>query len=179
MSGFIIKNKSVLIVLPEKGFNEIEFNTCKSVFEKSGFKTFIASKSGGFCAGERSAKIKSDIPFFNLHASNFNAVVFIGGIGTSEYFDSEKLHSLVKEFLKQKKTIGAICAAPVILARSGILENKKAAAFPESIKEMRRAGVDYIDESVVQDGNIITARDQNSADQFAGIIISNINKMLN
>ena len=56
-------NKSILMILPVKDFNEEEFLTVKNTFEKKELKIFIASNSSGLCTGKSGLKVKADITF--------------------------------------------------------------------------------------------------------------------
>ena len=69
------------------------------------------------------------------------------------------------------KYIAAICAAPKVLARAGLLQNRQATSYPDSIPEQDMAGIDYQQQSVVIDGNIITSRGPGTAMDFALVLI--------
>ncbi len=70
-----------------------------------------------------------------------------------------------------KKVVAAICSSPVILAKAGILQNKKATCFSEDKMELINAGIDYQDRNIVIDGNVVTADNVHSALQFAEAVL--------
>lgn len=168
--------KSILIILPAADFNEQEFLLTKSTFEKYGYKIFIASDSYALCAGSSGLKVRGDVSFFNMHEKNFAAIVFIGGSGVVKYWDNITLHSIAKAFHKNRKAVAAICGAPVILAKAGLLDKIEATCYESSKKDIERCGAVYIDKPVVLSGNIITANGPAAAVDFTKAIIYQITK---
>jgi protease I len=158
---------SFLIFLPKKDFNEEEFTIVKNRLQKAGKKVFITSDDHFICSGSKGMKVKSDTSFYNVNVNNFSGLILIGGAGSRSYWKNDSLHKIVRKFFDSKKTLAAICSSPVIFAKAGILENKKATCYTEDKMELINAGIDYQDKNVVVDGNVITADNSHSALQFA------------
>ena len=169
-----MKSKSVLVVIASANFNDKEFLAVKGALEKAGFKVFIASDANGLCIGQKGLKIKADILLYNINHSNFCALVIIGGAGIKDYWSNKKIIQTSISFAGSKKIISAICSAPVIFARAGLLRDKNATCYPEDKKELTKAGANYSDENVIVDGKIITGRDPNSAHEFADLLVEKI-----
>jgi protease I len=72
--------------------------------------------------------------------------------------------------------VAAICLAPVVLARAGILKGKKATYFnsPVSFREMKAGGAVLVDKAVVADSRIVTANGPAAATEFAGAFIGTL-----
>ncbi|MGD8781177.1 MAG: DJ-1/PfpI family protein [Ignavibacteria bacterium] len=169
-----MKSKSILIVISSVNFSDNEFLAVKTALEKAEFKVFIASDANGLCTGQKGLKVKADIMLYNINHANFCAIVVIGGSGIQNYWNNKKLiHTSIK-FTNSKKITSAICSAPVIFARAGLLQDKNATCFPEDKKELTKTGANYLDESVVVDGNVITGRDPDSAQEFAETVVEKI-----
>ncbi len=98
-------------------------------------------------------------------------MILIGGSGSRNYWKNESLHKIIKKFFDAKKVIAAICSSPIILAKAGILQNKKATCFSEDKMELINAGIDYQDRNIVVDGNVVTADNVHSALQFAEAVL--------
>jgi protease I len=96
-------------------------------------------------------------------------LVFIGGPGTVQYWDDPLAQRLVREAAESQKVLGAICIAPVILARAGMLKGRRATAWPspEDEEELKKAGAEFSAQPVERDGNIVTANGPDAARQFA------------
>lgn len=163
--------KSILIFIPSSGFNEEEFTTVKNILQKSGLNVFIASDAVAICNGLDGLKIKNDVSLMNVHPSNFEAIVLIGGKGTRNYAQNRQLHKILHSFSNSGKTIAAICSAPVILASAGLLNNRRATCFTEDKNELLKSGAVYMDTGVVKDENIITASQPKAALEFVNSII--------
>ncbi|MEO0355146.1 MAG: DJ-1/PfpI family protein, partial [Cyanobacteria bacterium P01_A01_bin.3] len=72
---------------------------------------------------------------------------------------------LVLQFDKSRKCTAAICAAPLVLSKAGLLKRRRATSFP-SVRDRIEAG-QYSEERVVVDGHIITSRGAGTAVEFA------------
>ena len=162
---------SFLIFLPKKDFNEEEFTIVKNRLLKAGKKVFITSDDHFICSGSKGMKVKSDTSFYNVNVNNFSGLILIGGAGSRSYWKNDSLHKIVRKFFDSQKTLAAICSSPVIFAKAGILENKKATCYTEDKMELINSGIDYHDKIVVVDGNVITADNSHSALQFAEAIL--------
>jgi len=162
---------SILIFLPKKDFNEEEFTIVKKRLLKAGKQVFITSDEHSVCSGSKEMKVKSDTSFYNVNVNNFETFILIGGVGSKSYWKNESLHKIIKKFFDAKKVIAAICSSSVILAKSGILQNKKATCFAEDKMELINTGINYQDRNIVVDENIVTADNSRSALQFAEAIL--------
>jgi len=170
-----VKEKSILIILAAENFNEIEFLSVKETFERAGFKIFIASDAENLCIGSKGLRIKPDVKFYNMKAINFNGAIIIGGKGIENYKQNLIVHNLLKDFQRQGKPIGAICIAPIVLARAKVLENGRAVCFPPYRNELEREGIEFIDRPIVRFKKVLTARDFLDSDEFATAFIYLLN----
>jgi 4-methyl-5(b-hydroxyethyl)-thiazole monophosphate biosynthesis len=89
-----------------------------------------------------------------------------GGPGTQRLLVHEGLKTALSEFAAADKWIAAICAAPMVLARHGLLKGKNATIY-DGMKEELTGAANYIKKDVVQDGKIITSRGPGTAMTFA------------
>ncbi len=170
-----MNNKNILIILPAKDFNSEEYILTKQVFEKNGYKVFISSDAFALCQGDNGMKVKADVSVFNIHASNFLAVVFIGGDGVRKYWEDKSYHKIAVTFALSRKVVAAICAAPIILQRAGLLNYKNATCYPSDKNELEKGNTKYQDANVVVEGNIITGQSSLAAVEFANTVVQVIN----
>lgn len=100
----------------------------------------------------------------------YDGVVIPGGIpGATNLRDNDKVIDIVKSVNEKNKLVAAICAGPIVLDKAGIIKGKKVTSYPgfeDGLKDVR-----YIEENVVKDENIITARGPALAVDFAIEII--------
>ena len=166
-----VNKNSVLLFLPAKDFNEEEYSIVRKLLLKYGKNIFITSDDHYVCSGSKGMKVKSDTSFYNINIKNFAALLLIGGKGSKEYWNNEKLHTIIRNFNDAKKIIGAICSAPVILVKAGILQNKTATCYYEDKNELINLGINYQDRAVVTDKNIVTSNGSQSTAQFTEAVL--------
>ncbi|MEW6703211.1 MAG: DJ-1/PfpI family protein [Bacteroidota bacterium] len=157
--------KSVLLIIPAQNFNEEEYLVILNGLERANIKVFIASDSHSLCVGSNGLKVKNDIQLYNIHESNFSGLILIGGSGMRNYWNNTIIQLTARKFAENKKPLGAICSAPVILAKAGLLSGC-ATCFPDYRRELEREGIDYKDVQVVTQKNIITAQNPSAAAEF-------------
>ncbi|MCH7773985.1 MAG: DJ-1/PfpI family protein [Bacteroidetes bacterium] len=110
----------------------------------------------------------------NVNDKNFSAIVLIGGKGSKDYWDNEQLHNIVKNFKRAGKIVAAICSAPIILARAGLLSKIPATCWSEDKNELINLGIEYKDRSIVTENGVVTADGPHSAEQFAETVLNMI-----
>lgn len=173
MQNHITKN-SILIFLSANSFSEEEYLIIKKVFLNAGKRIFITSDSHTVCCGDNGLKVKADTDFYNVNDKNFSAIVLIGGKGSKDYWDNETLHKITRDFQSAGRIVAAICSAPIILARAGLLTNIPTTCWSEDKNELIKLGINYNDRSVVVEKGVITSDGPRSAKQFAETVLNMI-----
>ncbi len=120
-----LAGKHILMIIARNGFRDEELFEPKELFEKLGARVTVASSRAGECKGMLGAVVRAEKALGDVDANDFDAVVFVGGVGAKELFDHERAHELARG----AKVLGAICLAPAILARAGVLKDKAATAY--------------------------------------------------
>ncbi len=167
-----ITGKKVLFVIASNNFRDEEFFVPKQIIETKGGIVTIASSSLHISKGVLGATAKPDILLKCAKAADYNAIVFVGGGGSSEYWNSSVAHQLTKEFVISGKVVGAICIAPITLANAELLNGKKATVFPSEIERLKAKGAIYTGAGIEIDGKIITANGPESAAKFGEAIVA-------
>lgn len=165
-------NKNILMIVAQQGFRDEEYEVPRKIFREKGFEVVVAASEKGIATGKLGTQTTVDLAIDNIEISDFQAMVLIGGPGVTGYFQSEKVWNLVREAEKQDKVIAAICIAPTILANAGVLQGKKATAFPSEEQNLVQKGAQFSGNSVEVDGNIITASGPEAAREFGEKIVS-------
>ena len=113
--------KILIAVAPEK-FRDEELAEPVAAFQKAGIEFNIASTRRGPCTGMLGAKTIAALSFDDIDPKRYDGLVIVGGDGSRTHlWDDELLMPIVKIFHQHGKVIAAICLAPVVLARAGIL----------------------------------------------------------
>jgi 4-methyl-5(b-hydroxyethyl)-thiazole monophosphate biosynthesis len=155
--------KKVLIPLAE-GFEEIEVSTIVGVLRRANLNVVLAGLPSTMVKSARGVSIVTDKKLDDIKFDDFDALILPGGSpGYTNLARSQKVLSAVEDFSSKKKLIGAICGAPFVLAKAGILDNKRATIYPGMEKELPRPRSGR----VVIDENIITSQGPGTAMEFA------------
>ncbi|WP_407356418.1 DJ-1/PfpI family protein [Methanolobus sp. WCC5] len=174
-----LDSKKVLMVVAQEGFRDEEFFEPREIFEDAGLSITIASKTTNEATGALGRNVKPDISIDNVIIADYDAIVISGGPGSRKLlWPDKRLQKLVADAFEQEKVVAAICVSPVVLARAGVLEDKKATVFkdPESIRELEKGGATYEDMDVIVTDNIVTGRDPACAEKFGEAVVETLKK---
>ena len=165
--------KILIAVAPEK-FRDEELSEPIAALQKAGIEFDIASTRRGPCTGMMGAKTTATLSFDDVDPKKYEGLVIIGGDGSQTHlWDDEMLIPIANIFHQKGKVVAAICLAPVVLARAGILKGKKATYYenPASFKEMRIGGAVVVNAPVIREGHVITANGPSASKAFAAEIV--------
>jgi protease I len=162
--------KFVFVVAP-KVFRDEEYIEPKMILEQAGIEVTTASTVIGELLGKIKIKAQSQILVKDISVKDFDGIFFVGGGGASVYFEDEVAHNIAKKFYDEGKIVSAICIAPVILAKAGLLNNKKATVFPDGADVLMQNGAIYTAKSVEVDGQIVTGNGPQAAKDFANELL--------
>ena len=156
----------VLFVIAHQGFRDEEFAAPRKILEEKGFAGVIASTDTTIAKGMLGAKVKPDFLISQANADDYVALVIVGGAGARMLWGDSTLIRLAGEFKEADKILGAICLAPVVFARAGILKGVDATCFSSVSSELEACGAHYVKEDVVCSGKIVTASGPRAAEAF-------------
>lgn len=162
-----LQGKKALIIVAAEGFQDREFSPTYELLIKLGATVKIACSRKAPARGKFGLQLQPDLLIAECQAADYDAVVFIGGPGATEYFDNVQAQALARAALANGKILGAICIAPAILARAGVLKGKKATVFPSEEDQLVSQGAQLVKQNVVLDGKIVTAPGPQAAQDFA------------
>ena len=169
------KTNNILYVMAYKNFQDEEYFETKKIFENSGYKTKISSSIIGEGQGKLGSSVNIELLFSEVDTVNFDAIIFIGGLGCITLWDDWRAQGLAKLFLENQKIVAGIGSGVVIMANAGILKNIKAACSTADESHVRHGEADIVGDNVVISGNIITAEGSKSAKEFANTLINVLN----
>ena len=148
-----------------QGFEEIEAISVVDILRRAKIEVVLAGLLPGPVVGAHDISITPGTTIDAVDASNFDMIILPGGQpGTDNLNTDKRIHKLLSKFASKKKLIGAICAAPIVLAAAGLLSGKKATCYP-SYRDQLNGGI-YEDTPVVCDGNLITSQGPGTAINF-------------
>ena len=161
----------ILMIIPPKRFRDEELFQTKEELESGGYKIVIASTQRGNCPGSRGGQAEAEITLAEVRLEEYAAVVYVGGGGAKLLFHNPLAQKIAREFYQHEKLVAAICLAPVILAKAGLLHGKKATVAGTEAKTIEEHGAVYMGPGVTVDGNLITANAPKASRLFGKSIV--------
>jgi len=169
--SFAYAAQKAVFIIAAQNFQDDEFTQPRSILKINGISVTVASTTLKEVIGMNGVKVMPDMLLKDVKAADFDAIVFIGGSGAVQYIDDPVAHKLAKDAVAKKKIVGAICLAPMILAKAGVLKDKKATVYPSEADNLKACSVDYTAKPVQIDGNIVTADGPKSAASFGRALV--------
>ena len=162
----------VLIPLAQ-GCEELEAVTIIDLLRRADINVITASLDESPVTASRGTVIVADTTLDQVLDQEFDMVVLPGGLPGADHLNADdRIHQLLQRTANNNKHIAAICAAPKVLASAGLLENKKATAYPGVLEALELENTEVTTAVVQQDGNIFTSRGPGTAMDFALELIS-------
>ena len=156
-----------ILFLMADGFEETEFVTPFDYWQRAGINVTLASISNSLSVtGAHGLRIQADTLLKDADLAQFDGVTLPGGgLGVKNLAASTAVEETIKQFDTQGKWLFAICAAPLVLSKAGLLKNRRCTCFPGHEGDL--VCKQFLTDRVVIDGNIITSRGAGTAEEFA------------
>lgn len=165
---------SVLVPLAQ-GCEELEAVTIIDLLRRANITVVTASLDDQPVTASRGTVLIADQTLNQALQQDYDMVVLPGGLPGADHLDQDKrIRQLLKKMADSDKFTAAICAAPKVLASTGLLDNKRATAFPGVLEKLDLKNTTLDPAPVVQDGKVITSRGPGTAMDFALTLIENL-----
>jgi len=145
------------------GFEEIEALTVVDVLRRAGIDVDTVGVVGSSITGSHKIRVTTDKRLSDVNPDDYDGIVLPGGPAYSTLARTSQIENILKKLNSKGKLVAAICAAPSVLAKAGVLEGRRATIYPGMERELPYPR----DEKVVVDGNIITSQGPGTAMEFA------------
>jgi protease I len=166
-------HRRVLFIIAPERFRDEELAQPRAALVAAGHTVDVASTRAGALRGMLGARETVTRTLAGESGSAYDALVIVGGSGAPDHlWNSEALRAMVRAMRGAQKTLAAICLAPPVFARAGILMGVRATVFPapRAKLELKRGGAIIVEEPVVQDGAIVTANGPEAAAAFGATL---------
>jgi 4-methyl-5(b-hydroxyethyl)-thiazole monophosphate biosynthesis len=161
--------KRVLVPLAE-GCEELEAVTIVDLLRRGGIEVVVAGLRDGIVTASRGVRIVPDMSLDEALQLDYDMVALPGGLPGADHLAADRrITDLLRRMNESGRFVGAVCAAPKVLARSGLLRGRTATAFPGILQQ--EGHPDISGDAVTRDGTVITSRAAGTAMDFALALI--------
>lgn len=155
------------------GFEETEALAPLDILRRGGVEVKTVGVTGGYVTGAHGITVKADIlPPIALKDNTEAVILPGGGVGTQNLDASVLVKEAVQSAYGSGKLICAICAAPSVLGKMGLLRGKKATCYPGFEKYLD--GAELSEANVAESGNVITANGMGAALDFGFAVLARL-----
>ena len=156
----------ILVPLAD-GFEEIEAICVIDILRRAEIEVVTAGLKDGLAEGSHKVKVLPDTTLEKIDYRDFDGLVLPGGSpGFINLGNDERILNMAREMDRAGKCVAAICAAPSVLIKAGVLQGRRATVSPSG-KAQVSACSDFREDRVVVDKNLITSRAPGTALEFA------------
>lgn len=154
-----------------KGFEELECVGSVATLLRAGISVDIYAIDNIEAEGRFGLTLKKLYNLQNVHLENYDALLIPGGPHFKLLESNPQVRSIIETFMKKDKVVGAICSAPTILGRMGLLNNRTYTCNTAMNSDF--GGV-FNDQPVVVDGNLVTGRSMAATIDFGFALIEKL-----
>jgi protein deglycase len=158
---------NVLVPLAQ-GCEELEAVTVVDLLRRAAIEVVTAGLDEQPVRASRGLVLLPDMSLEMALQQDYDMIVLPGGLqGADNLGDDERIIECLRSMSGAGKYTAAICAAPRVLAKAGLLDGKQATSYPGALETDSIPGLDYQDTAIVMDGTVITSRGPGTAMDFA------------
>ncbi|MCB0325179.1 MAG: type 1 glutamine amidotransferase [Bdellovibrionales bacterium] len=158
-------------ILATDGFEQSELQEPKRALDEAGCTTVVVSPRGGtirgWSDGDWGEEVRVDQVLGEADAGQFDALLLPGGtLNPDTLRQDERAVDFVRQFDAASKPIAAICHGPQLLIQAEAVAGRRLTSYAAIRVDLENAGAEWVDESVVVDGNLVTSRNPNDIPAF-------------
>jgi protease I len=154
-------------------FEDSEFRVPFDQVKEAGYEpVVIGLKAGKRIEGKKSKEtLVTDVSIDDVSPSEFDALVIPGGYSPDKIRTNRKMVEFTRSIFEARKPVAAICHAGWMLAEADIVRGKTVTSWPSVKTDLVNAGAEWVDQEVVEDGNLITSRKPDDLDAFTKALL--------
>jgi len=162
-----------IAILAEEDFEDSELvEPLRAMRDVGARVTIVGSGSHETYRGKRGkAKIKVDTTADKVNIQDFDAIIIPGGYAPDRMRLHQPMIDLVRKAFDLGKVVAAVCHGPQLLISADVVRGRRVTSWPSVAIDLKNAGANWVDEPVVQDGKLITARKPSDLPRFNKAII--------
>ncbi len=167
-----------VLILTANLYQEIEFWYPVMRFRELGARVTIASLATGETYGSKLGyPVQADVSVNDIDPAQFDVLIIPGGLAPEALRTSAGTLDLVRKSFEQDKVVAAICHAPWVLVSAGVIQGRRVTCVGPVRDDVINGGGDYVDQSIVVDGHLVTGQLPNDVPGFCQAIIEQIESL--
>jgi len=160
------------------GCEDIETVTIIDVLRRAQINVIVASLDGQSVTAARGCRLLPDMSLDQALAQgidSFDAIALPGGQpGTQNLMADPRIIQACQNLAQAGKVTAAICAAPGILAKAGLLNGKMATSYPGALESFSDQNIQITGSAWTQDGTILTGKSAGTAMDFSLALVEKL-----
>ncbi|MBN1625341.1 MAG: type 1 glutamine amidotransferase [Deltaproteobacteria bacterium] len=156
---------SKIAVIITDMFEDSEYSEPAAAFRKAGHElVHVGLKAGETVTGKKRGilgnieQVKIDRAVKDVLVEEFDALLIPGGYSPDKLRVDEDAVRFARQFVDSGKPVFAICHAPQLLITADAIRGRRITGWKSVIQDIKNAGAEYIDNEVVEDGNLVSSR---------------------
>lgn len=151
------QQKRVAMVLANN-FEDVEATDPKEYLERQGAEVTVIGIEPGTITGKKGATLTADATFADVSPDDFDMLVIPGGGAPENLRIHDPAVEFTRRFVESGRPVASICHGPQLLISAKVLQGRRLTAVNKIRDDITNAGGKYVDEPLVEDGNLITSR---------------------
>jgi protease I len=154
------ENMSKIAVLIDNMFEDVEYTEPANAFKREGHHlVHVGLGRGKIVRGKKeNTEVVIDKAIKDVSVEDFDALLIPGGFSPDNLRSHDNVVEFTREFMESNKPVFVICHGPQLLITAQQLQGRKVTGWKSIVQDIKNAGAEYIDEEVVEDGNLISSR---------------------
>ncbi len=167
-----------IAVLATDGVEEVELTAPVAALRAAGARVVVVSPKRETIQAmnndvEPGQSIKVDLELANASAAEFDGLVLPGGTTNPDKLRmDDKAIAFVRQFVEHDKPIAAICHGPWTLINAGGVRGRTLTSWPSLEQDIRNAGGEWVDQTCVRSGKLVTSRNPADLPAFNEAIVA-------
>jgi protease I len=137
--------------------------------------TILGSEAGRELTGKKgTSSCTVDTTVDQVDVGDFDALVIPGGYSPDKLRLNDDVVGFTRKMMESGQPVAAICHAGQLLVEAGVVEGRRMTSWPSVRTELELAGANWVDEEVVEDGNLITSRNPDDLPAFCEALLTRL-----
>ncbi len=164
----------VLVPLAQ-GCEELEAITIIDLLRRAEIEVITAGLEEGVVTASRGTRLLPDVTLDAVADEDFDLIALPGGLPGADHLDQDpRIQGMVRRQVENGRLVGAICAAPKVLAHAGLLHGRRATSYPGVLDALDLEDIQISSAAVEVDGPLVTSRGPGTAMDFALTLIERL-----